>query len=64
LDVQLIIKIAGVGLITAVCCQILNKTGRDEQSVFLSLAGIVIVLFILVEKIGALFETMRDVFGL
>ncbi|MBE6563516.1 MAG: stage III sporulation protein AC [Ruminococcaceae bacterium] len=64
MDVQLIIKIAGVGLITAVCCQILNKTGRDEQSVFLSLAGIVIVLFILVEKIGALFETMRDVFGL
>ena len=64
MDVQLIIKIAGVGLITAVCCQILNKTGRDEQSVLLSLAGIVIVLFILVEKIGALFDTMRDVFGL
>ena len=64
MDVQLILKIAGVGILTGVCAQILNKTGRDEQAMLVSLGGIVIVLFVLVEKMGRLFETIRDVFGI
>lgn len=64
MDVQLILKIAGVGIITAVCCQILNKSGRDEQAMLVSLGGIVIVLFCLVEKLSELFDIIKNVFGI
>lgn len=64
MEVQLILKLAGVGLLTAVCCQILIKSGRDEQAMLVSIAGIVIVLFVLIEKIGNLFDTIQSVFNI
>jgi stage III sporulation protein AC len=64
MEIELILKVAGVGMIIAVVCQILNKAGRDEQSTLLSITGIVIILLILAERIGALIETLRGVFGL
>ncbi len=64
MDVQLIFRIAGVGILTAVCCQILAKSGRDEQAMFVSLAGIVTVLLMLVERIADLFDTIKNVFGI
>ncbi len=64
LDVTLLFKIAGVGFLIAVAYQILQKSGRDEMALLLSLSGIVAVLFLLVGKIGELFGEIRSVFGL
>ncbi|MBQ4350253.1 MAG: stage III sporulation protein AC [Clostridia bacterium] len=64
MDVTLLFKIAGVGFLIAVAHQILQKSGRDEMALLLSLSGIVAVLFLLVGKIGELFGEIRTVFGL
>ncbi len=64
MDISLILKIAGVGIMVAVCCQILGKYGRDDQSMFVGIAGIVVVLLMLVGELGELFDTVRTVFGL
>ena len=64
MDIALIMKIAGVGILVAVINQVLSKSGRDEHVMFVTLAGVVVVLLILVKEISALFETVRGVFGL
>lgn len=64
MDVSILLKIAGVGVIIAVSYQILQRTGRDEQALLLSLAGIVFVLLILVGKIGDLLTEIRSIFGI
>ena len=64
MDPSIILKIAGVGLLTAVACQILTRSGRDEQSVLLSVAGIIIVFILIVDKARTLIGTLRNVFGL
>ncbi len=63
MDVNTVFKIAGIGILVAVSCQILSRAGRDEQSALVSLAGVIVVLLILVEKIGALFSAVRSIFG-
>lgn len=63
-DVALLLKIAGIGMIAAVICQILSKSGRDEQATLVSVAGIIIVLTMLLGKLGALFDSLRQIFGL
>jgi stage III sporulation protein AC len=64
MDVSLLLKIAGIGMLTAVICQILTKSGKEEQAMYATIAGIVIVLLLLVMQIGALFTTVRSVFGI
>ena len=64
MDVGLILKVAGVGMLIAVSLQILAKSGRDEQAMLLSICGIIIVLIMLVQQLGTLYDTIRDVFGL
>ncbi len=64
MDVGLLLKIGGVGMLTAVLCQILNKSGKEEQAMYVTIAGIVIVLFLLVQQIGTLLTTVRSVFGI
>ena len=63
MDVDVVLKVAGIGMIVAVVCQILGKVGRDEQSTLVSVTGIVIILLLLAEEIGTLIETIRRVFG-
>ena len=63
LDISLILKIVGVGVLVAVSTSILNKTGRDEQAMFVTLAGIITVMLMLIGEIGSLFETLRSTFG-
>ena len=63
MDIGLILKVVGIGMIVTVACQILSKAGRDEQSMLVSLSGIVLVLLMLIGKIGELFETIKSVFG-
>ena len=64
MDFSFILKIAGIGIIVAVSCQILNKIGRDEQATMVSIAGIIVVFLMLIGQIGEVFDTVREVFGL
>lgn len=64
MDSALLLKIAGIGIMTAIACQILSKSGKDEQAMLLSIAGIVIVFLMIVDKAGALIKSIKDVFGL
>ena len=63
MDVSLILKIVGVGILVSVSSSILNKSGRDEQAMLVTLAGIIVVMLMLVGEIGALFDTVSSVFG-
>ena len=64
MDISLVLKVAGVGMLVTVAYQILSKAGRDEQAMLVSLSGIIIVLLMLVGEIGNIFQTIRSVFGL
>ena len=64
MDVTLIMRIAGVGILVTVANSILSKSVRDEQSVFVTIAGIIIVLLMLVNEIDVLFTSVRSIFGL
>ena len=64
MDIGLIMKVAGIGMIVTVACQILSKAGRDEQATLVSITGIVVILLLVVEEIGALFDALRGIFGL
>ena len=64
MDVDLILKVAGVALIITVVCQIISKAGRDEQSTLVSLIGMVVILILLAEEVGKLISTLRGVFGI
>ena len=64
MNIELILKVAGVGILVTVAHQILMKSGRDEQAMLVSVAGIIIVLFMLVNEIGGLLDAVRNVFGL
>jgi stage III sporulation protein AC len=64
MDVELIMKVAGIGMIVAVVCQILGKAGREEQATLVSITGIVIILLIIVERIGEMLESLKRIFGL
>ena len=62
MDVNLIFRIAAVGILVSVICQVLKHSGRDEQAFLTSLAGLVMVLFWMIPYIYDLFETMRRLF--
>ena len=64
MDVGLILKVAGVGLLVSVASQILSKSGRDEQAMLVTVTGVVVVLLMLVGEIGELFDKIRGVFGI
>lgn len=64
MDVSLIFKIAGVGMLVAVSYQILQRAGREDQALLLSLTSVVLVLLLLVGKIGELFSAIRSIFGI
>ena len=64
MDVGLILKVAGMGFLVTVVCQVLSRAGRDEQAMMVSMAGIVIVLLLLTKEIGKLLDTITNVFGI
>lgn len=63
MELDLIFKIAGVGIIVAVLNMLLKKADRDEYAVMVTLAGLIVVLAMIVSEIAALFETVKTVFG-
>lgn len=64
MGVNLIFKIAAVGILVSVICQVLKHSGREEQAFLTSLAGLILVLFWLVPYIYQLFETIKNLFAL
>lgn len=64
MELDLLFRIAAVGIIVAVLNQILKKTDHDEQAMMLTVAGLIVVLMMLIPKIEELFGTIRNVFGL
>ena len=64
MDVDFIFKIAAIGIIVTVLNQLLVRSGREEQAMLTTLAGLVVVLFMVVGVIADLFETIKEIFGL
>ena len=63
MDVDLIFRIAAVGILVAVLGQLLTRSGRDEQALMTTLAGLIVGLMLIVEQISRLFSMMKSVFG-
>ena len=64
MDVDLIFKIAAVGILVAVLNLVLARSGREEQAMLMTLAGLIVVLTMIVTQISELFATVKSVFGL
>lgn len=62
MDIDLIFKIAAVGIIVSVLNQVLTRSGREEQATMTTLAGLVVVLMIVAQKISELFELVKTLF--
>ena len=63
MDVELIFKIAAIGIIVAVLCQVLIRSGREVQAMLTTLAGLIVVLTLIVTQISTLFNTIKQLFG-
>ena len=63
MEVELIFKIAAVGILVAVLNMLLCRSGRDDQALLVSIAGLVVVLVIVVREISELFDLIRELFG-
>ena len=64
MDVNVILKIAGVGLLTAIVCVILKKSDRDEIATFATLAGLIIEAVLVLDMLGGLFDTLKSILAL
>ena len=64
MDIDLIFKIAGTGIIVAVLNLVLKRAEREEQAMMTTLAGLIVGLVVIVQEIGSLFDTVKSVFGL
>jgi stage III sporulation protein AC len=64
MDVELVLKVAGLALIITVVCQIMSRAGREEMSTMLSLSGMVMILLLIAERIAQLINTLRGAFGI
>ncbi len=64
MEVGLILKIGGIGILVACMNQMLSRAGKDDLSVFVSLAGIIVILVMLMSEIERLINSVRNVFGI
>lgn len=64
MEVDLIFKIAAIGIIVAVLNQVLIRSGREEQAMMTTLAGLIVVLMMIITQISDLFTTIKELFGL
>ena len=64
MEIDLIFKIAAVGIIVSILNQVLVRSGREEQATMTTLAGLIVVLLMVVQKISDLFELVKTLFGL
>ena len=64
MEIDLLFKIAGIGILVSVINQVLSKAGRDEQGMLVTITGLIIVLMMVVKEIDTLFQTVKTVFKL
>lgn len=64
MDINLIFKIAGIGILVSVLNMVLKQAGKEEQAQMLTLAGVIIVLLMVIQLVQRLFTDVRSVFGL
>ena len=64
MDVNFIFIIAAIGIIVAVLNQLLVRSGREEQAMMTTLAGLIVVLMMIIQQIDTLFQTIKTIFGL
>ncbi|MDD6214036.1 MAG: stage III sporulation protein AC [Firmicutes bacterium] len=64
MNVELIFQIAGVGIVVAVLNQLLIRSGREEQALLTTIAGLIVVFYVLTREIGNLFEAIKQIFNL
>ena len=64
MEIDLVFKIAAVGIIVSILNQVLSRSGREEQATMTTLAGLIVVLMMVVQKISELFELVKTLFGL
>lgn len=64
MEVELIFKIAAIGILVSVLNQVLTRSGRDEMATMTTLVALVVVLMIVVKEISSLFDLVKDLFGL
>ena len=64
MEIDLIFKIAAIGIIVSILNQVLSRSGREEQAMMTTLAGLIVVLMMIINEINTLFETVKTIFGL
>lgn len=64
MGVELIFKIAAIGILVSVLNQVLVRAGREEQAMLTTLAGLIVVLLMIIDEISYLFDTVKSIFGL
>lgn len=64
MGIDLLLKIAGIGILVAVLNQVLSKAGRDDQAMMITITGLIIVLMLVVQEISELFNSVRTIFNL
>lgn len=62
MDIDLIFKIAAIGIIVSILNQVLSRSGREEQATMTTLAGLIVVLMMIAEKISDLFDLIKELF--
>ena len=64
MDISIIFKLAGIGIIITVVCQVLKKSDRDDIAMFVSIIGLILVLTVVIGMIGDLFDEIKNIFEL
>lgn len=64
MDITLIMKIAGIGFLVSIAYIVLNKSGRDEMAMLVSVAGVIIVLVMIISQLSELLDSVKNIFGL
>lgn len=64
MGIEIVFKIAGIGIVVAIIAQVLKQAGKDEIATLTTLAGLVVVLFMIVDMISELFSTVQNLFSL
>ncbi len=64
MDIEIIFKIAAIGIIVTIVCQVLKKSDRDDVATIVSLAGLIIVLMLVLDMVAELFASIRNIFDL
>ena len=63
-QIELLFKLAGLGVVVAVLCQVLTRAGREELSTLVTVVGLVIALFLVVDLVADLFSSLQSIFAL